>query len=163
MNKNVISFIQFMTDNNELGIANAMFNERVSVPKGGDIRTRLYQLFGQDRKKFIRVMEEAGFNKGVENYTTSKSTREAQAQTLNAYRRNVNPNLPVLREDTEDIGARWYETVLDTLVGGTETEATTTTTTTAPASGTMTKNIMIGVGAFVAVGLLVWIGIKFLK
>lgn len=148
MNIPVLKFIQFATDNNEKAIAESMFAEKVIVAKGEDIKARLYKLFVKDRLKFIKVMRKAGFNSNANNYTTSQSVLSALKATEGAYRKkNGIEDGSVIMGRENSVGAKWYDSVLDTLVGGSTGSSNTITTIESPASGSQTKIIVVSIVA----------------
>ncbi len=160
MNEHVVNFIRFATDNNEYGIANAMFEEKVVVRKGESLKARLYKVFAKDRMKFVRIMREAGFNKDADNYTTETNALAAMSKRSQEYRKGESVT-EVAREDLGyDVGSKWYNDLIDTFVGGAESETTTTTTTTKPTKGELTKQIFIGLGLAGAIVGLLYLAIK---
>ncbi len=164
INEHVVNFIRFATDNNELGIANTMFDEKIMVRKNESLRARLYKVFRKDRAKFIRIMRAAGFNPSAENYTTQTNTYAAMSKRSEALKHKGENVTEVERSELdESVAKAWWEDVLDTMVGGSEGSTTTTGTTVAPAAGSQTKAIFVGIGAFIGIGVLVYFGIKMFK
>lgn len=158
INRNILNFVKFATDNNPIGLANSMFDEKITVREGRDtdMVSRLYKLFENDRVKFILVMRNAGYNSNAKNYTTEPNMLSKLANSLAEYKAGK-PTEPVLREEVSTSLAReWWNELLDTLVGGGTTDISGTTTTTEPAMGQQTKVIMVSLLAIGGIVALVY-------
>lgn len=157
VNERILEFIKFGVDNNQVALANSMFDEKVTVREGENIVSRLYKLFENNRTKFINVFRDAGYNDKAENYTTDPSVLRKMSNELNVYKNAGQPTQETSREAVDTSTAReWYDAVLDTLVGGGKTTGTGTTTITEPAVGTQTKIIMVSVLAVGGIVALVY-------
>ena len=155
MNVEVLKFIQFALDNNQLEISKAMFNEHIIVNKGEDIKAVLYKLFERNREKFIKILKEAGFNIKAKNYTTSNRTLKILTDSYNAYKAD-GKDVSKVEFGNETSAAKWYDSVLGALAGGSESSTTTTTTSDKPATGTQTKIIAVSLLAIGGISILIY-------
>lgn len=164
VNQNILNFVKFASDNNPLGLAQAMFDQKVTVKQGRDtdMVSRLYKLFENDRAKFIIVMRNAGYNTEAKNYTTDPAMIRKLAQSLRDYKAGGQPTAEMrTAEATDPSTAReWYNELLDTLVGGGTTETGGSTTTTEPATGQQTKIIFVSIIAIGGIVALIYFLIK---
>jgi hypothetical protein len=164
VNQHILNFVKFASDNNPMGLAESMFEQKVTVRQGRDtdMVSRLYKLFENDRAKFIIVMRNAGYNEDADNYTTDPAVIRKLAQSLSEHRAGGQPTGEMRTEAaTSTTTAReWYNELLDTLVGGGTQETVGSTTVTEPATGSQTKVIVVSLIAIGGIVALIWFLMK---
>lgn len=156
--ENAKLIIRVINDNNPDGILRSLAENGILVPDKKDIKPVLFSLYIADPKRWAKVLRAVDWNMLANNYTTNVSFLQLIKETALA---NGIVTQSVASRTAQDMVAKeWYNEVLDTLTGSSESTTTTTTTEDKPAAGSMTTKILIGLGIFVTLGIIAYFALR---
>lgn len=158
MNELLLKFTKFAEDNNPLAISNSMLRRGYVLDDNESISSKLYKIFAKNREDFISILREAGYNKSAGNWTTDTPALVGMKEASNKMRETK--GLKQVESTNEETAKNWFNDVLDSMVGGTDTTTTNTQTINEPATGAQTKTIFVAIGAFVIVGVIIYFVFK---